>query len=163
MARTSKNATITTALSNGERDITTRVLESTLLDLVDLHLIGKQAHWNVLGPNFRGVHLQLDELVTTARNFADDVAERASALGMPPDARASMVSEGSGLPDFPAGWQQDRDVVAAMVTTLDTLIRRMRPRIDETDKTDLVTQDLLIQITSKLEEAHWMWQAQMST
>ena len=40
------------------------------------------------------------------------------------------------------------------------LIARMRTRIDETDKPDLVTQDLLIGITQELEQAHWMWQAQ---
>jgi len=40
------------------------------------------------------------------------------------------------------------------------LIKKVRKGIDETDKSDLVTQDLLIEITRKLEEAHWMWQAQ---
>lgn len=158
--KTSKKAPITSALSNGERDITGRVLQSTLLDLVDLHLVAKQAHWTVVGPSFRNVHLQLDELVDVARNFADDVAERAAALGVAPDGRASEVAEGSGVPEYKAGWRRDHDVVAAMVTMLDTVIHRMRPRIDETDKTDLVTQDLLISITAKLEEAHWMWQAQ---
>jgi starvation-inducible DNA-binding protein len=40
-------------------------------------------------------------------------------------------------------------------------IQRLRPRIDETDKTDLVSQDLLIAVARELEEAHWMWQAQL--
>lgn len=42
------------------------------------------------------------------------------------------------------------------------LIPRFRERIAQTDRTDLVTQDLLIEITDKLEEAHWMWQAQLA-
>ena len=38
----------------------------------------------------------------------------------------------------------------------------LRKRIDETDKSDLVTQDLLIEITKNFEQAHWMWQAQQA-
>lgn len=160
--KTAKKAPITSALGNSERDITGRVLQSTLLDLVDLHLVAKQAHWNVVGRHFRDVHLHLDELVSAARGFADDVAERAAAIGISPDGRAATVAEGSGLPEFSAGWRSDRDVVEAIVDSLDKIVGRMRPRIDETDKTDLVTQDLLIQVSAKLEEAHWMWQAQLA-
>ncbi|MBZ4518154.1 DNA starvation/stationary phase protection protein, partial [Mycobacterium avium subsp. hominissuis] len=42
-------------------------LQRVLVDLVELHLQGKQAHWNVIGSNFRDLHLQLDELVDAAR------------------------------------------------------------------------------------------------
>lgn len=153
---------ITTVLSDSERDITGKVLQSTLVDLVDLHLVAKQAHWNVLGRFFRDVHLQLDELVAIARGYADDVAERAAALGVSPDGRASTVTETSGVPEFGSGWKTDQEVIQAVVAALDALIRRLRGRIDETDKTDLVTQDMLLEITSKLEEAHWMWQAQLT-
>ncbi|PRW63374.1 Dps family protein [Actinopolyspora mortivallis] len=153
---------ITSPLGDAERDITAKSLQSTLVDLVDLHLVAKQAHWNVVGGDFRSVHLQLDELVNSARQFADSVAERAAALGVPPDARASTVAESSGVPDFDSGWRQDTEVIRAIVETLSRLIRRLRARIDETDKTDLVTQDLLISIAAKLEEAHWMWQAKLA-
>ena len=37
-------------------------LQEVLVDLVELHLQGKQAHWNVIGTNFRDLHLQLDEI-----------------------------------------------------------------------------------------------------
>src|SRR5271155_5799943 len=38
-------------------------LQRVLVDLIELHLQGKQAHWNVVGTNFRDLHLQLDEIV----------------------------------------------------------------------------------------------------
>ncbi|EUA58454.1 starvation-inducible DNA-binding protein/fine tangled pili major subunit [Mycobacterium intracellulare 1956] len=41
-------------------------LQRVLVNLVELHLQGKQAHWNVIGSNFRDLHLQLDELVDAA-------------------------------------------------------------------------------------------------
>jgi DNA-binding ferritin-like protein len=38
-------------------------------------------------PHFRSVHLQLDELVGIARQYVDDVAERAAAIGVWPTER----------------------------------------------------------------------------
>jgi starvation-inducible DNA-binding protein len=153
---------IKSPLDNSARDATGAVLQDTLVDLVDLSLIAKQAHWNVVGGHFRSVHLQLDELVTTTRQYVDDVAERASAIGVAPNGTASTVAKTSGLPDYPTGWQADHDTIRNVVAALAATIERLRPRIERTDKTDLVTQDLLIAVTRALEEAHWMWQAQLA-
>ena len=40
-------------------------LQRLHVDLIDLHLQAKQAHWNVVGKNFRDTHLVLD-LITAA-------------------------------------------------------------------------------------------------
>ena len=37
-------------------------LQGILAILIDLSLTGKHAHWNVQGPHFRSLHLQLDDL-----------------------------------------------------------------------------------------------------
>ncbi|MGW4486016.1 Dps family protein [Amycolatopsis sp. NPDC004368] len=156
------NSPIKSPLSAADKEITGNALQATLVDLVDLSLIAKQAHWNVVGKNFRSAHLQLDELVATARQYVDEVAERANAIGISPNGKAKTVVESSGAPEYPDNWQSVESTVAAVVDILATLIERLRKRIDETDKSDLVTQDLLIEITRALEEAHWMWQAQQA-
>ncbi|MBE8522035.1 DNA starvation/stationary phase protection protein [Amycolatopsis sp. H6(2020)] len=153
---------IKSPLSEADKEITGNALQATLVDLVDLSLIAKQAHWNVVGANFRSAHLQLDELVNTARQYVDEVAERANAIGVSPNGKAKTVVESSGVPEYPDNWQSVESTVAAIVDILSALIERLRQRIDETDKSDLVTQDLLIEITRALEEAHWMWQAQQA-
>jgi starvation-inducible DNA-binding protein len=153
---------ISSPLGDAERQATGAVLQATLVDLVDLSLTAKQAHWNVVGKDFRSVHLQLDELVATARQYTDDVAERASAIGISPNGKAKAVVASSGLPEYPDGWRSDRDTIESIVATLAGLIQRIRERIEQTDKTDLVTQDLLIEIAAALEKAHWMWQAQLA-
>ena len=153
---------ITSPLADQERDITAGALQATLVDLVDLSLVAKQAHWNLVGRQFHDVHLHLDELVETARNYSDKVAERAAAIGVSPDGRASTVAGGSSVPDFTTGWVTDRDVIRQIFESVDVVVRAVRPRIEETEKSDLVTQDLLIALTGELEEARWMWQAQNS-
>jgi len=151
---------ITSPLGDADRETTGAVLQATLVDLVDLSLIAKQAHWNVVGQNFRSAHLQLDELVAAARQYTDDVAERANAIGISPNGKAKTVVESSGVPEYPDNWQTVESTVAAIVDILGEIIKRLRKRIDETDKSDLVTQDLLIEIAAELEKQHWMWQAQ---
>jgi starvation-inducible DNA-binding protein len=151
---------ITSPLPDADKTATAAVLQATLVDLIDLSLIAKQAHWNVVGKNFRSVHLQLDELVATARQYMDEVAERANAIGVSPNGKSRTVVASSGLPDYPEGWRSDDQTIDAIVETLHGLIKKLRKGIDETDKSDLVTQDLLIEITRAVEKAHWMWQAQ---
>ena len=147
-------------LADAERNLIGGALQATLVDLLDLSLVAKQAHWNLVGRQFRDVHLHLDELVSTARQYADEVAERAAALGCTPDGRAATVAAKSSVPEFPAGWVEDRDVIRRIYEAVDTVVRRIRPRIDEADKADPVTQDLFLEIARDLEKARWMWQAQ---
>jgi starvation-inducible DNA-binding protein len=137
-----------------------RALQGALVDLVDLSLVAKQVHWNVVGPRFRSLHLQLDDVVTSARAHSDSVAERASALGVSPDGRAATVASGSGIATVSEGWIKDGDAVRALVDALGAVIGRMRARVEETEKPDPITQDLLIGITADLEKHHWMFQAE---
>ncbi|GAA2711882.1 MULTISPECIES: DNA starvation/stationary phase protection protein [Streptomyces] len=147
-------------LPEQDRNIVGDALQGALVDLVDLSLLAKQVHWNVVGPRFRSVHLQLDEVVASARQHMDTVAERASALGISPDGRAETVAKTSGIDPVGGGWTKDNEVVRIMIAALGTVIARMRERIEATEKPDPVTQDLLIGLTGDLEKHHWMFQAE---
>ncbi|WP_171162748.1 Dps family protein [Streptomyces sp. I05A-00742] len=147
-------------LSEQDRKIVGDALQGALVDLVDLSLVAKQVHWTIVGPRFRSVHLQLDEVVATARQHADTVAERASALGIAPDGRAETVARTSGIDTVGGGWNKDVDAVRLLVEALGSVITRMRERVRATDEPDPVTQDLLIGLTGELEKHHWMFQAE---
>ncbi|WP_128981705.1 Dps family protein [Streptomyces roseicoloratus] len=135
-------------------------LQGALVDLVDLSLVAKQVHWNVIGPRFRSIHLQLDEVVTTARTHSDTVAERASAIGVNPDGRAATVASTSGIGSVPEGWIKDVEAVDILVAALGSVVSRMRERIEATEEPDPVTQDILIGLTADLEKHSWMFQAE---
>ena len=81
-----------TAMPGAEAEIAKSYLQETLIDLIDLGLQAKQAHWNVVGPRFRSVHLQLDDLVAFTRDFSDTVAERIVTLGDAADGSASAIA-----------------------------------------------------------------------
>lgn len=147
-------------LSEADLKTVSEALQGALVDLIDLSLVAKQVHWNVVGPRFRSVHLQLDEVVDTARTHSDTVAERASALGVPPDGRAATVAGGSGISVVADGWVKDTDAVRALAAALGAVITRMRERVTATGAADPVTQDIFIGITADLEKHHWMFQAE---
>ncbi|WP_055494195.1 Dps family protein [Streptomyces sp. TP-A0356] len=151
---------VKSTLPEPARRVTGEALQETLVDLLGLSLIGKQAHWNIIGPRFRSIHLQLDELVATARSYADTVAERAAALGVAPDGRPETVASAFGLPGTKEGWLRDTEVVELMAESLEAAIGRLRKRIEATEKADPVTQDLLIGLTAELEKQRWMFEAE---
>lgn len=151
---------VRSTLPEPARRVAADALQSTLVDLLGLSLIGKQAHWNIVGPRFRSIHLQLDEVVSMARSYADTVAERSAALGVPPDGRPETIAAAYTLPGSKEGWVRDNEVVQLIVDTLEAAIGRLRERVDATAEPDPVTQDLLIGITSELEKQRWMFDAE---
>jgi len=133
-------------------------LQAMLIDLVDLALIGKQAHWNVVGPHFRTVHSQLDEFVGEWHAMADEVAERAVALGAAADAQAETVAGTTQLVPLPAGHLRDDFVVGTIADRIDQVVVRTRERI-EAVADDAVTEDLMIAVAAMLEKQRWMLRA----
>ena len=143
-----------------DRDKVAAELQPTLVELVDLALSGKQAHWNLTGELFRPLHLQLDELVVDAREWGDQVAERLVTVGVPADGRVATVAADTPLPAFPSGAVPSEKVVTEIVARLDDAVERVRGRIARLGDVDPVSQDLLTGITAGLEKHRWMFVAQ---
>lgn len=135
-------------------------LQSMLVELIDLALIGKQVHWNVEGPHFRLVHRELDELVDAWRALGDDVAERAVALGAAPDGRAATVASFSQIAPLAVGHLRDYDVVREIADRVTEVAARARARIEVAAGRDPVSEHLLIAVAGTLEKQLWMLRVQ---
>jgi starvation-inducible DNA-binding protein len=135
-------------------------LQTILVVLTDLALTGKHAHWNVVGPNFRSLHLHLDEMIDSWRAAADSVAERAAALGHFPDGRVATVAAHTMLPALPAGRQSDHELVIALTVLLTEATGIVRERTERIEEVDVVTADLLHGVIASLEEQLWMIRVQ---
>ncbi len=134
----------------------TRNLQAVLVDLIELHLQGKQAHWNIVGTNFRDLHLQLDEITNAAREFADVTAERMRALQASPDGRSGTVGSSTTLPQFPEDLIDTGEAVELVVERLAKTVATMRNVHDEVDDEDPTTADLLHGFIAALEQFAWM-------
>ena len=131
-------------------------LQRVLVDLIELHLQGKQAHWNVVGTNFRDLHLQLDELVDFAREASDTVAERMRALWAVPDGRSDTVTAGTTLPQFPPYEHSTDDVVDLITDRVYATVDTLRTVHDAVDAEDPSTADILHQLIDGLEKLAWL-------
>ncbi|NKX55817.1 Dps family protein [Arthrobacter mobilis] len=135
-------------------------LQKVLVDLIQLHVQCKQAHWNVVGKNFRDLHLQLDEIIADARLFSDQTAERMRALHAVPDGRSATVAEATTLDPFPAGLVSTEDTVDLVVGMLEACVGTMRDVHDQVDEEDPVSADILHTFIEKLEQYAWMVDAE---
>src|SRR5690348_13619424 len=131
-------------------------LQRVLVDLIELHLQGKQAHWIVVGTNFRDLHLQLDELVDFAREASDTIAERMRALDVIPDGRSDTVTAATSLPQFPAYEHGTAEVVDLIATRIYATVDTLRAVHDEVDAEDPSTADVLHQLIDGLEKLAWL-------
>ena len=131
-------------------------LQQLHVDLIDLHLQGKQAHWNVVGKNFRDLHLQLDELVEAARAFSDQIAERMRAIYVTPDGRAATIAAQTSLAPFPADEVDTGETVDLITDATYATAATARRIHDDVDAEDPTTSDILHEILERLEQLAWM-------
>ncbi len=149
------------ALGEHGREETGRLLQSTLVELIALSLIGKQLHWTVVGPGFREVHLHLDELVDEWHELSDTVAERAIALGFAPDGRAPTIVAQSEIEPVEPGPTRVPDVIRQLTTRVAEVDERIRSRSERLGEIDLGSQDVLIEVVRALEKQLWMIRSQL--
>lgn len=137
------------------------LLQRQLSTYNDLHLTLKHVHWNVVGPNFIGVHEMIDPQVDLVRGYADEVAERIATLGGSPQGTPGAILKDRTWDDYSVG----RDTVQAHLAALDLvyngIIEDTRKAIDETDSLDRVTQDILIDHAAELEKFQWFVRAHL--
>jgi starvation-inducible DNA-binding protein len=143
------------ALDHHRREEAGRELQATLVELIDLSLIGKQLHWNISGRPFKPLHEHLDELVDSWRDLSDTVAERAVALGVPPDGQAATVSA-RGMGAVGSGSVDTDTALQELVALVANVAERIRARMDRLGDIDLASQDVLIEVVRDLEKQLWM-------
>lgn len=138
-------------------------MQLVLVDLLELQLQGKQAHWNVVGKNFRDTHLVLDEIIDAARGFSDTIAERMRALHATPDGRSDTVAATTTLPEFPAGEVSTTETIDLLTERLEGTVATIREVHDPIDEEDPTSADLLHAVIETLEQYAWMVSAENRT
>ena len=130
-------------------------LDASIVELVDLSLIGKQLHWSVVGPQFLQLHRYFDELADSWRAFADELAERVRAIGAWPDAQARSLVE-SNIPPLTRGSINSLVAACELANRVSLVTERLRSRVLEIGDRDLVSHDALVSVLGGLEQQLWI-------
>jgi starvation-inducible DNA-binding protein len=149
-------------LNSDQRKKVVTILNQQLVDLINLQLQAKQAHWNVKGPHFIGLHKLFDEVAEAIEPLVDEVAERAAALGGLVDGTVEGVAKKTTLEAYPNEIVDGRDHVEALSSALAAAGKQVREAIDETDKLgDADTADLLTDVSRVLDKKLWFVEAHL--
>ena len=127
-----------------------------LADCIDLQTQTKQAHWNVRGPSFWGLHKLFDKINEAVEEYVDLIAERAAQLGGEVEGTARVAAERSALPEYPKGIKSGMDHARALSTALSEFGRRARAAIDTADDAeDADTADMFTEVSRGIDQ--WLW------
>jgi starvation-inducible DNA-binding protein len=135
-------------------------LNVALATNLDLYLVAKQAHWNIKGPNFQGLHLLFDTVSDAAREYADLVAERAVALGGMADGTREDVVANSALAKFSSSERRWEPLVKEVHNRVLKAADQAREFGDGLDD-DIATQDIYVEIIRGLDKWAWMLEAHL--
>lgn len=134
-------------------------LQDRLVALVDLGLVLKHIHWNVVGPGFMSVHEMLDDHVVGVREMSDQVAERIATLGGVPNGLPGHLTKTRDWDDYSIGRATVPAHLGALDKVYDGVVGDHRGAISFAADRDPVTEDLLVSQAATLELYQWFVRA----
>lgn len=137
------------------------MLQMRLHALNDLQLTLKHAHWNVVGPDFIGVHEMLDPQIDAVRAMVDETAERMATLGVAPVGTPGAIASDRTWNEYSLGRASTVEHLAALNLVYDGVISDERAAITAVSDVDPVTEDMLIDHTRQLELFQWFIRAHL--
>ena len=140
------------------------LLNQQLADVLDLGLQSKQAHWNVKGPHFIGLHELFDKVAEELEEFTDDIAERAVELGGTALGTIQIVSKYSRLPVYPLDLASGNGHVTKLAGSLSEFATSTRVAIDAAGKSgDADTADLFTEVSRGVDKLLWIVEAHLQS
>lgn len=149
-------------LPDNTRKAMTDLLNARLADTLDLKLAVKQAHWNVKGPDFIALHELFDQIAARVDLQADDIAERAVALGGVAHGTAQNVAKKSTLEPYPDNLTGGKPHLVALADRIAALGKLSRAAIEQADEAgDKDTADLFTGQSRSLDKDLWFIEAHL--
>lgn len=132
------------------------IINARLVDSLDLYSQTKQAHWNVKGPHFIGLHELFDLIATAMTEYADTIAERAMQLGGYTYGTVRSSAKSSSLSEYPLDISGGIEHCQALSSALAQYGKLVRKAIDDTDELgDKDTADLFTEVSRGIDK--WTW------
>lgn len=143
-------------LSAGRRIELVVLINQRLASAIDLQMQMKQAHWNVKGPNFIGLHELFDKVAEGIEDYVDTIAERVVQLGGIAEGTVRLAASRSRLAEYPAEIADGSAHVEAVARALSTFGKEARNTIDEaTALDDAASADLFTEVARGIDK--WLW------
>src|SRR5881628_3682989 len=158
-----RTVTATPKLYETENDISQErraelnaLMNQRLADAVDLQMQMKQAHWNVKGPHFIGLHELFDQIDEAVESYVDLIAERIVQLGGIAEGTVREAAARSRLEEYPLAIADGAAHIEAVARALSTFGQEARATIEETGAfDDADSADIFTEISRGIDK--WLW------
>jgi starvation-inducible DNA-binding protein len=148
------------ALPSHAKAVSIGLLNARLADGIDLALATKQAHWNLKGPQFIGIHEMLDRFRTEQDAWNDTIAERAVQLGGTALGTSSAVCATSKLLPYPTETYAIADHLAALIDRFADFGTAIGESIDTSANAgDADTADIFTEVSRGIDKQLWFLEA----
>jgi starvation-inducible DNA-binding protein len=132
------------------------LMNQRLADAVDLQMQMKQAHWNVKGPHFVGLHELFDQIDEAVESYVDLIAERIVQLGGTAEGTVRVAAFRSRLEEYPLTIADGCAHVKAVSKALSTFGHETRNTINQVDELgDADAADIFTEISRGIDK--WLW------
>jgi starvation-inducible DNA-binding protein len=149
-------------LSSNTKSEIAGILNARLADGIDLALITKQAHWNLKGPGFIGIHLMLDGFRDELDVHVDTIAERIAQLGGIALGTSQTTAATTTLAPYPTGIVSIQDHLNALIERYAATANAVREAIDAAEEAgDAGTADMLTAYSRTLDKSLWFLQSNL--
>ena len=147
-------------LPDNIRARTIPLLQTGLVEALDLAAQAKQAHWNVKGPNFVALHELFDQINADSSAHADMMAERLVSLGGQAHGTIKTVFETSGLNEYPEDASRQDTHLKALSSSLAKFGDTVRKASDTAGEIgDADSADLFTEISRAVSKSLWFVEA----
>lgn len=150
-------------LGDNAKETSINTLQALLVDSIDLYNATRQAHWNLKGTNFIGLHELLETFYNQINEQSDMLAERTVLLGGIPDGTTQRLAASTRLPPYPGDLLNSMDHLAELGDRYAQVGKALRQGIEETDEAgDADTSDLLTELSRAIDKNLWMLEAHLT-
>ncbi|AXV65887.1 MULTISPECIES: DNA starvation/stationary phase protection protein Dps [Pseudoalteromonas] len=165
MSNTSSKVAEFTApgVNNQSAADTIAILDQRMVALIDLHLTLKHIHWNVVGPNFIGVHEMLDPQVSAVQEMTDTIAERIATMGGVPVGTPQSIVDRRNWKDYSIGKGLVTDHLSALDKVYNGVNKDHRQAIEKLAELDPVSEDMITGQLADLEQFQWFVRAHIES
>ncbi|MEM9756489.1 MAG: DNA starvation/stationary phase protection protein Dps [Pseudomonadota bacterium] len=132
------------------------LLNANLINTISLTLAVKQAHWNLKGKGFIGVHELLDDVADRLRESADTMAERVAILGGHAKGTVEIVADKTTLEAYPLELQDIEKHVSHLKERFMEMGNAIREAAEVAEKAgDEDTADLFTEVSRSVDKDAW--------